>query len=255
MADFKEYADELQQEVVTDMAEAYFGARKDIDDMLEVFGKLTEKLREHGPRLSQAAARLHRLLLDRDTVGEFYAALKLDPESIPYMDEAPTPFFDKLPFAFTGQGRYERCVFRTYDLLQKAVDEYLNGRYFDDPEQPGRKRLTVHYLRLKSMAEYINEEIDRVNGTAVSGALHFIKTMDPEQMQHEGMMGQAVKGTDHIDRDMSFTPIDFEGLGLPVVHELPALYAVREAIKGFCAELHKKRRDDTAEAMRSLLNG
>ena len=130
----------------------------------------------------------------------------------------------------------------------------VNGRYFNDPEQPGRKRLTIHYLRIKTLADYINEEMDRVNKTAVSGALQFIKTMDPEQMQHEGMMGEAVKGTDHIDQDMHFSPIDFEGLCLPVYQELPPLYAVREAIKAFCAKLYKKRREDIARAMQSLLN-
>lgn len=253
MTDFKDYADELQQEVVTDMAETYFGARKDIDDMLEVFDKMVGTLRQQEPRLSQAAARLHRLLLDRQTAEDFYDTLNVSPSSIPYTDEKPKPFFDKLPFAFTGAGRFERCVFRAYDLLQKEVDEYLNGRYFDDPEQPGRKRLTVHYLRLKTLSEYINQEMERVNKTTVSGALKFIKTMDPEQMQHEGMMGEAVKGADHIDRDMQFTRIDFQGLGLPVVQELPPLYSVRASIKDFCLKLYKKRKEDVAEAMRSLL--
>ena len=254
MTDFKDYADELQQEVVSDMAETYFGARKDIDDMLEVFEKMVGQLRQQESHLSQAAARLHCLLLDRETAEAFYEALGVAPSSVPYTDETPKPFFDKFPFAFTGAGRYERCVFRVYELLQKAVDEYVNGRYFDDPEQPGRKRLTVHYLRLKTLADYINEEMDRVNKTAVSGALQFIKTMDPEQMQHEGMMGEAVKGTDHIDQDMRFSPIDFELLGLPVFRDLPPLYAVREPIKGFCEKLYKKRRESIARAMRSLLN-
>lgn len=255
MTDFRDYADDLQQEVVTDMAEAYFGARKDIDDMLEAFNAMVEELRQHLPRLSQAAARLHRLLLDMDTAREFYIALDVVPACIPVTEDEAKPFFDSLPFAFTGLGRYQRCVFRAYDLLQKAVDEYLNGRYFDDPEQPGRKRLTVHYLRLKAMAEYINEEIDKVNDTTVSGTLKFIKTMDPEQMQHEGMMGQAVKGADHIDQDMRFSPVDFDGLELPDMQDLPALYVVRDPIKHFCSGLYKERRDDIAGAMRSLLIG
>ena len=253
MTDFKDYADELQQEVVSDMAETYFGARKDIDDMLEVFDNMVGELRQHEPHLSQAAARLHRLLLDKETAEGFYETLGVAQTSIPYTDEAPKPFFDKLPFAFTGAGRYERCVFRVYNLLQKAVDEYLNGRYFDDPEQPGRKGLTVHYFRLKALSEYINEEIGKVNKTAVSGALQFIKTMDPEQMQQEGIMGETAKGAERIDQDMHFSPMDFEGLGLPVVHELPALYSVREAIKVFCSKLYKERREDIAGAMQSLL--
>ncbi len=254
MAYFKDYADQLQQEVVSDMAEAYFGARKDIEDMTEAFKRMTEELREQEPLLSQTAARLHCLLLDKDTAKNFYVALDLLPSCIPFTEEVPRPFFDRLPFAFSGLGRYERSIFRAYELLQKAVDNYLNGRYFDDPDQKGRKRLTVHYLRLKALAEHINEEIVRVNSTSLGGTLHYVKTMDPELLRREQVMGDAKGMGDEtaLNQDMQFTLIDFEKLGLPVVQDLPPLHKVKEAIKAFCKEIYPLRKHDIVRAMESL---
>ncbi|MEF2229521.1 MAG: hypothetical protein V3571_01195 [Pseudodesulfovibrio sp.] len=254
MSDLKEFADQLQQEVVSDMAEAYFGARKDLEEMIDAFGLWVEELRIHGPKLFEAAARLHRLLLDRETARDFYIALDVVPSCIPFPDEPPRPFFDRLPFAFTTLGRYERCVFKAYELFHLAADEYLNGRYYDDPDQRGRKRLTVHYVRLKALAEHLNGEIDKVNRRSVCNALQYIKSMDPDKMRHERVMGDIeCAGGDALNQDLQFAPIDFEGLGLPVVQDLPSLYKVRDAIKAFCADIYPARREDIRRAMDSLI--
>lgn len=255
MVDFKDYADQLQQEVVTDMAESYFGARKDVDDMLDVFNIMVHELRQLTPRLSQAAARLHCLLLDRDTAKNFYISLDVVPSCIPYTDEIPRPFFDRLPFAFTGLGRYERCVFRAYDLFQKTVDEYLNGRYYDDPEIKGRKRLTVHYLRIKALVEHINAEIEKVNESPVGGTLQYVKGMDPEQLQRERLMGEPSSGEGGFNNELQFQPLEMAGLELPLVQDLPSLYKVKEPIKDFCRGIYETRKDDVVKAMRFLLNG
>jgi len=254
VSDLKEFADQLQQEVVSDMAETYFGARKDLEQMIEAFGRWVEELRTHGPKLFQAAARLHRLLLDKDTARDFYIALDVVPSCIPFPDEPPRPFFDKLPMALTLLGRYERCVFRAYDLFHLAADEYLNGRYFDDPEHKGRKRLTVHYLRLKALAEHLNGEIEKVNRRPVCNALQYVKSMDPVKLQHERLMGDLeCGGAEALNRDLLFAPIDFDGLGLPVVQDLPSLYKVKGAIKAFCSSIYPARKDDIRRAMDSLI--
>ena len=253
MSDLKEFADQLQEEVVSDMAETYFGARKDVEEMIETFSRWVEELRAHGPRLFEAAARLHRLLLDKDTARDFYIALDVVPSCIPFPDVEPRPFFDKLPFAFTGLGRYERCVFRAYDLFHLVADEYLNGRYYDDPDHKGRKRLTVHYLRLKALAEHINGEIDKVNRQSVGSALQYVKGMDPDHLRQEGLMGDMTSGGNGLDGDLRFTPIDFLGLGLPEVQDLPSLYKVREAIKAFCVRIYPDRKEDILRAMESLV--
>lgn len=254
MGDFKEFADQLQQDVVTDMAESYFGERKELDDMLHAFQQMAETLKESGPKLHQAAVRLHTLLLDHHTARDFYIALDILPSCIPFPEEPARPFFDSLPFAFTGLGRYERCVFRAYSMFQQVADEYLNGRYISDSDGSGRKRLTVHYIRLKALAEYINSKIDSVNRTmSPSEILRYIKGMDVEQAERERFMGEAclIEGC-ALDTDLKFEPLDFEGLDLPVVQDLPRLEIVKPAIKDFCKEIYPSRKQDIKAAMMSL---
>lgn len=257
MSGLKDFADQLQQDVVSDMAESYFGARKDLDNMIAAFEAMVIEFKDMVPRLSQAAARLHVLLLDRQTARDFYITLDILPSCIPFTDEAPRPFFDRLPFAFTKLGQYERSVYRAYALFQKVADEYLNGRYYDDPDHPGRKRLTVHYIRLKALAEHINDEVERINSNrSPSGTLRYVKGMDPVQMEKEDILGAAclLDGCT-IDDELNFSPIDFDAIGLPVVQDLPALGKVKGGIKQFCKEIYPSRKKDIAEAMALLQNG
>ena len=254
MSDLKDFADQLQEEVVSDMAESYFGARKDLDNMLAAFKVMADELKNIVPRLSQSAARLHVLLLDRETARNFYISLDILPSCIPFTDEVPRPFFDSLPFAFTTLGRYERCVCRAYDRFQKTADEYLNGRYFDDHERPGRKRLTVHYLRLRALAEHINEEIVKVNDNmSPSGTLRFVRNMDPAQVAREDILGEAclVEGCG-MDRDLRFEKIDFGELDLPLVQDLPPLRLVKNGIHEFCRGMYPARKKDMVKAMSML---
>jgi len=254
MSDLKDFADQLQQDVISDMAKSYFGARKDLDNMIEAFNATVSEFRIMVPKLSQAAARLHLLLLNRQTARDFYITLDILPSCIPFTDEAVMPFFDSLPFAFTQLGRYERCVCRAYNLFQKTADEYLNGVYYNDPEHPGRKRLTVHYIRLKALAEHINEEIERINNNmSPSGTLRYVKGMDPVQVEKEKIIGEVclIEGG-ALDRDLKFAPIDFEAIKLPVVQDLPPLNKVKESIRRFCKEIYSSHKVDIANAMALL---
>lgn len=257
MADFRDIADQLQQEVVSDMAESYFGARKELDDKIAGFNFMVQEFRSLVPRLSQAAARLNHLLLDKRTARDFYIALDIVPSCIPAGDDEVSPFFDKLPWALTGSGRYVRCICRAYDLLQKAADDYLNGHYYPDPDVPGRKRLTIHYLRLRALAEHINDEVERVNTEmSPSGTLRYVKRMDPEQSEREDVIGAAclTEGCG-LDADLEFQGVDFKGLNLPVVQDLPRLSMVKPAITQFCKRIYPSRKQDILSSMHALREG
>lgn len=254
MDDFRDYADQLQQEVVSDMAESYFGSRKDLEDKIAAFEEMVEEFRLNVPKLFKAASRLHTLLLDKETIRDFYIALDILPSCIPFADESVSSFKMRVPFAFTARGRYERCLCRAYHLFREVADEYLNGHYYNDPDHPGRKRLTVHYLRLKALAEYINEEVEQVNSSLPpSRALEYVKQMDTVQIEREKIMGEAceVEGC-ALDRDLRFQPIDFEAYKLPVVQDLPSLESVRPAIASFCRDIFPDRRADILELLEPI---
>lgn len=246
MDDFRDYADQLQQEVVSDMAGSYFGSRKELEDRISAFHQKVEELRVSIPKLRMAASRLHMLLLDKNTIDDFYISLGVSPSCIPFVEEVTAPLGMSIPFAFTLRGRYERSVCRAYHLFRDVADEYLNGRYYDDPEHPGRKLHTVNYLRLKDMAGDINEDVERVNNSLPpSRALEYIKQMDTHRMEQEKIMGEVceLEGC-ALDKDLQFQPIDFEANNLPVIQELPGIKAVRSTIVSFCRNIYPDRKTE-----------
>lgn len=255
MSDIKDFADQLQHDVVSDMAEAYFGARKDLENMISAFDAMVEEFRPMIERLSQAAATLHCLLLDTKTSHDFYISLDIVPSCIPFSHSSCAMGLKSVPFSLTKRGKYVQSVIRAYDHFQAVSNEYNNGRYYNDPDQSGRKRLTVHYIRLRALAEHINDEIRKVNeDMSTTGILRQVKGMDPEQSQRERIMGDVclMEGCE-LDKDMCFTPLDFDALGLPVVQDLPQLMKVKKTITEFSNDLFKTRKHDAVHVLGTLL--
>jgi hypothetical protein len=255
MSDFSDYADQLQKEVVSEMAESYFGERRNLDDMITDFNAMGDELRQQIPTLAMGAARLHHLLLDRSLISNFYLELEVDPVCIPFADDVPVPMFGSLPFGLTGAGRYVRCVRKAYDLFQKAVHEYLHGKYYEKAGEKGRKRMTVSYLGLREFASLINAEVSRVNRNRTpSGALRYVKGLDPTQAERERIIGDVsyIDGGG-LDVDLGFVPVDFAGLGLSEVQDLAPLFKVRKEISRMCRAIHHDRSQEAGEAMRSLV--
>jgi hypothetical protein len=255
MVDFNDYADQLQQEVVAEIAESYFGDRKNLDDMMADFKTMADELNAFVPRLTRAATRLHHLLLDRASAADFYIALEVDPQCVPFTDEPPAPFFSRLPFAFTGAGRYEKCVRRSYGLFQKIVSEYLYGRSYAHDEDTGRKRQTTGYIGLREFARVIDGEVSRVNrNRAPTGTLRYVKGMDPVQAEREKILGDVtyVDGGG-LDQSLRFVPVGFEQLGFPEMQDLPPLSAVKDEVKAFGKTLYRARKGEARQAMKELV--
>ena len=251
MSDINNFADQLQMDVISDMAESFFGDRKEVDYALEAFAAMVEEFLPMIERLFQAAATLRLLLLDDATVDAFCSELGLETCHIPGAEGAPVLVRDSLPFALTAKGRYVVCVEEAYRGLLDAIREYLHGHSFDDPEQPGRKRVSVNYERLRQTADFINEKIDKINNERpLSSVLREVKNMNPEQVEREELLGDAVCGNGAgLDKDMCFMPIDFEGYSFPKEVELPPVNEVRPALKRFCKRLYGARRDEILKAM------
>ncbi|EGB13628.1 hypothetical protein DND132_0411 [Pseudodesulfovibrio mercurii] len=252
MSDLSDFADQLQMDVISDMAESYFGNRKELDYALEAFAGMVEELLPVIERMFRAAATLRLLLLDEATADAFCAELGLDPARIPPDEGAEILVHEAVPFALTGKGRYAVCVETAYRGLYDAIHEYLNGRYYNDPNRPGRKRVTMHYKRLEEIAGIINEKIHKANNDrSMSSMLREVKSMDPVQMEREEILGDMVYGDkgDGRDNDMCFVPIDLDGYRFPEVEELPPVNEVGSALKRFCARVYAERKDEVRAAM------
>ena len=255
MSDLKEFADQLQQEVVSDMAESFFGARKDLDDALEAFSGMVREFLPTVENLFRAAATLRSLLIDDERAARFAETIGITPDDILSAEGAPIFTRESIPFALTRRGRWFRCLCLTWDDYRSFTDEYIHGRYYNDPKMPGRKRLTMHYRRLAEFARLINEDIRKVNtDNSTTSVLRHFRNMDPEQVEREDMLGGAclVEGC-ALDQDMHFRPIDFLGYRLPEMRDLPPLSKVRDSIRRFTRQHHAGNEDALARAVRALL--
>lgn len=253
MTDFNEYAEQLQKEVVSEMAESYFGDRRNLDDLMEDFAARVEELRRRLPALERAAFRLHHLLLGR--ARSVYVELGVDPACVPFGGGAPTPFFSRLPLALTGAGRYVRCVRKCYDMFQKEVREYLHGRYYSSEGEEGRKRLTVSYLVLREFAARIDAEVVRVNRNRTpTGTLRYVKGMDPVKAEQERLIGDVsyVDGG-ALDAAMRFAPVEFGRQGLPEIQDIPPVGEVAARLGRLCRTIYAERPDEARAAMRDLV--
>lgn len=254
MSDLKDFADQLQQEVVSDMAESFFGARKDLDDALEAFSTMVQEFLPTVEKLYRAAATLRMLLVDEQGVDSFTADLGLEPDAILPAEGAPVLLPESVPFALTARGRWFKCLCLAWEQYQSLADEYIHGRYYDDPQMQGRKRITIHYNRLVEFARLINEDIRKINTeNSTTAVLRRFRDMDPEQVERENILGEAclVEGCD-LDRDMHYRPIDFLGYHLPEVCELPPLNKVRGRIRRFSRKRYEGRREGVALAIKAL---
>ncbi|GAB7022806.1 hypothetical protein [Salidesulfovibrio brasiliensis] len=253
MSNLKDYADGLQQDVVSEMAEHYFGARKNLESMIEVLQEWAEELRFKEGRVLAAAGNLHALLIDEKTVRDFYMSLDIVPACVPPFEESlKATNMDRVPFALTRKGRWTKCVKEAYHGLSKATDTYLNGTYYTDEE--GRKRLTVHYIRLKAMVQYVNEEVIRVNeDMSPSEALRYIKNMDPEYVAKEELVNPCMPSEGcALDSDLRFSSIDMDAFGLMELQELPHLIKVEQQIEAFCSDVYPEKRQAVAEILEKI---
>ncbi|WP_316900638.1 hypothetical protein [Pseudodesulfovibrio indicus] len=257
MSDISDFADQLQQDVVSDMAESFFGSRKELDNALEAYSGMIRDFLPVVEQLYRAEATLRLLLLDEEEADECFRRLGIDPASMPQAEGAGILSRESLPFALTGKRRFTACVLDAYEQLRKAAQDYLHGQYYDDPVQKGRKRLTMHYRRLEAVADYINEKIRKANEeSSVTSVLREVKRLNPVQMEREQIMGDIyLKEGCGLDNDMCFVPIDFKGYQFPDVADLPPMNDVREPLENFCAELYARRREEARQAMKELVGG
>jgi hypothetical protein len=248
-------SESLAEEVLTDMAENFFGTRTQLERRIDRLYAHSRRLHQKARRVAGAAALLRRLLLDEvETRGlgkALGAALDEFPAAPP---PSPPPHW---PFALTRRGVFTQLVLDAYGDLHAVREEYMLGRYIPDPEIKGRMRVTVNYTSLRKFCDRLNADIDRVNRQASpSQLLQYVKRFDVIQEERANILGSGFDGkTALIDQRMAFEKIDFDALGLPVFPTLPPVAKAQAPIKKFCRDLYRRRPAEIVEMMRTLKGG
>lgn len=237
MADFKDLTDALTDEVLSDMANTFFGARVDVDDALELFHEVSERLHVKLYQVFRTCALMEKICLGLEGFNDFWTCTGMSRNRFYYPAGVECALImDKPPFAFTGRGEYIKWFGIVYDMLAGAIEEYMHGSIKED--EHGRKIRTVNREDFFKMAEEINIKIEKVNkNVTASDILKFTKSLDPEAMQKESIAGCVGPECKMIDNEMAFTVISIKDIDFPQFPDLPVRKEVASYISGYCSQV------------------
>jgi hypothetical protein len=203
---------------------------------------------------------LNYLLLEEKAAPDFYKRINADAADLllagKYSDTA-IPHFS--PFAFTGKSEYIKFVLWAYNSLQKACDEYMNGKTETHPYKDGEdndednKQPDISYKFLIDLCKVVNDEIRRINSSAsLSGVLQFVKKFNPEATERERATGGTGGEYMGIDEKLSYRPIKFESLNLTRYPELPKEEQVMSDIVSFCKKNYSAHKSEIQKRISDL---
>jgi hypothetical protein len=242
MSDFDTYAEGLADEVLSEMAENFFGSRRDMDSRIEQFKELVIELKPFFKKALAHVEALHFVLLDQEGRDGLYRLLGADPLDLPAaLGDAAPPQLERMPFAFSVKSRFRKVVERVYRDTRFHVHAYLHGREYSDPEEPRRKRLSVHYVGLKRLERQINTAMKRLNGqTSLSGTLQYIRGLNPAELEREKVAGMPAGNVTKLDEQFRFKPVDLESEGLVPLPDFPPFEEVRGILFGYIDALYAR---------------
>ncbi|NJB69187.1 hypothetical protein GGQ74_002884 [Desulfobaculum xiamenense] len=250
--------DDLMQEAMVEAAATFFGTRRQIEVEKEAFAQKLEELRGVHERVLERASVFNELLMAPEYVGAFYAAIGVENPGRLLRPERTMPekFLErwiKRPLTLTRHGAYEKIVHLVYAGLQDRIDEFHNGRFYDDPKGTGRKLVKAYMLQMRNWVERLNTKITRLNTEAPpSETRRFIKSLDPDMLRKEFVMDAPLDGlTMDMDKTMEVECVDasvLDGLALPV---LPRPHEVRQVIR----EQSRVIFDAHEDRIREMLDG
>ena len=256
--DLDAFADGLVMEALSDTAQNFFGARKGLENEMELFRTRQRELVDMERRVRRRAGLLHLLLLDADAALGFYRELGLDAaQFVDAVDpEYRSPVF-KVPWALTARGRYVKAVAKAYAMARDVLDGYLHGRHVRDPDGSGRKILTTNYELLSRWCERINQRIENVNrNMSPSGTMCFVRGLDPGRMSRERVAGATIEGRcEGLDAELAFKPLPCMVVDQTVFPELPEPGRVRADLRRAARKVYGARPDAARRVLREVARG
>lgn len=250
--DINNLADELIEETLTEAAGTFFGARKNLEDTIEIFDNKIKTLRNMEFEVLKRAGDLHYLLLDGEAVDDFYKALGVDPGPLKHVvDPSDRTGIPKKPKALTTAARYAKMVAWVYRRVYKAAETYMKGGYIT--EKNGRKRLTLNYGQVRDWCKDLNERIEKVNReVSPSETLAFVKKLDTVGLEKAKITGGGSSYSDKLDKEMAFDRLDCERIDLIAFPDLPRPDRIEPELKKFCKSLARKNKQRVKQLMDSL---
>lgn len=253
--EYDSFADALYEEVMGEMAGTFFGTRTRLEKYTQVLLDMADKLRKQIAEVIRQGRILHYLLPEFRAL---YDLLGLDGERLavlfhPEADMHPV-FSGSAPLALTGAGRYYKVIVRAYEHLFLGVDGYMHGTHSDHPDKSGRKVLSLHYWQVRQFCDNLNMRIRDINQfQSPSEALQVIRTMQPDEMERQRIVGASVNGyAQHLDQEMTLAEVDFASLNLPEFPEFPHPDEIKTELAEVSRQCYAGHRDILQQRMEQI---
>ena len=254
MADFDQFAKGLSDEVMTDMAETFFGNRARLEKDMDRYENHVQRLKKRLEAVCGRFVFLKKILPGDLMPGAFFSSLGAEPPVFPIDAPSLSQGFYPPPRAFTTKGRWYKYLLKSYGLFWRSLDEYMYGRYVPEKGKGVKKRLTVNRKSLYGFYEDLNSRIRELNSTSSPVCvLQYVKAMDPDQMEREKVTGATLSGyACSLDDKMSFAPVEFDSQVFPEFEPCPNPEVAEPLIKDFCNRQYGPNKRAIAKAMKSV---
>jgi hypothetical protein len=251
---YKSLAVALESEVLSEMAGTFFGARKALEDLREDFGLHVEELRSRSAKVYARVFFLRSLLLGPEGEAALFEALGLPPQFPEAQTQSGSRTWrpERLPFAIFPSSRFVKLVLLAYAELYNACEVYMNGEYEDDPQQKGRKRMSMHYKLVERLGHRLNERIEKLNADMPpSSVLQYARSISTAEAPGQGAITNAL-GAESLDKGLEFMPLDFAAFHLWRAPELPAPKECEEKLRAFAAAYYDAHADKIRRVLAEL---
>lgn len=235
-----DYDSPLAEEVLTDVAQTFFGARRKLDDMIEILKDYARTLEHKAAVVIRRAGTLNYLLIEKDRIEAFYDAIGVaDPGEL-LRCEPPDPLPRLAPgFSLTGRGRFVKAVAHQYERLWKACREYRCSSANPLADAKRAEDACVDQRLVRAMWEIVNGKIREINEeSSPSAVLQYAKGFDSRGEKRSQVAGATAGKYVGMDRKFVYRPIPIEEMHLRDVPELPEPYECRNRIARFAREIY-----------------
>lgn len=238
----EEMVSALRDEVLSEMAETFFAARKSVDEEVELFRSREEELRRAGQRALCLAELLSDLLAGKDTAARLWRELGVPEKAMTPAENVDFCPYRDMPFAWTRRGRYEKLLLDVYGDAWRAFDVYNNGEVMPVPGRAGRVR-RLGYRRYRRWAAEINQQVERVNSAhAPSCVLAMARSFDVEGQEKLRVAGAGMNGyACSLDASLALELLDETVPSLPELPELPPPSEAAPVLRALAREVWRER--------------
>lgn len=235
-----DFADDLKQELLTEMADNFFSRRRHLDERLEAFAGMRQKVARQGELALGRWRAFRKLLLDSAQADLFLSSLGYDVAALTALPDKDIihPRLRR-PLAFTAAGRYRKAVRQAYEDLRRELELYNDGTYVADPRDPRRKARVPGFTHLMETAEKLNAEIDAVNSCQCpSEMLRFTKSLDPERMDQESACG-SIGNACRLNDELAYTRLSAAQFNVPTLPTPPAPDKISDTLDALTDALYQ----------------